>query len=81
MCVSSILVVGEDCNLDHEGADWLICPLEREKDKTETEKNETNVLSLTTLLSTTDCKNSAQIYTIAHDKPGWGEVLIRHQYY
>lgn len=31
MCVSSILVVGKDCNLDHEGTDWLICSLKRQQ--------------------------------------------------
>lgn len=25
--VSSILVVSQHCDLDHEGADWLVCPL------------------------------------------------------
>lgn len=31
MCVSSILVVGKDCNLDHEGTDWFICSLKRQQ--------------------------------------------------
>lgn len=31
VCVSAVLVVGKHCDLDHEGADWLVCPLRKEK--------------------------------------------------
>lgn len=31
MCVSSVLVVGKDGDLDHEGTDGLICSLKRQQ--------------------------------------------------
>lgn len=34
--VSAVLVISQHCDLDHEGADWLICPLKKEVSKTKT---------------------------------------------
>lgn len=70
VCVSAVLVVGQHRNLDHEGADRLVCPLKNNKNK--------KIKLLMRILSTAPRLKMKRFHTMPHEDQGWVSSKSAH---